>query len=124
MKRLGLVAIAAIALIAIAGTSSAFAAKTTLCKSNAYRPFCLGTDAYPSGTSVEASSSNAKIEIPSLAAVVNCSTSGLSGTTSAESGEPLPASLHWALGGCEAHGEHASSSCTVENVFEAKTGIQ
>ena len=107
---------AAMALIA----SSALATPTALCKSAAELPSCGESNQYPSGTSIEASSTNAAIE--TSIGKVTCSESSLKGKITASSGEPLPVELsQWSLAGCIIH-TIGSPKCTVTEVGEPSPG--
>lgn len=113
VKLIGLAAIAALAIAAVLGAGSASAAETALCKvgGTGMSPYCPSSERYPSNTKFSATpKSGTKITISTSLATVECSESTISGSTSAESGEPLPLSVSgWTLGGCTLH---SGGACT------------
>jgi len=111
------VAVAALALVSLAGASSALAVKTVLCKSSGSN--CASGNEYASGTSLKASSTNMKIAAGSLGSLT-CSEASLEGKTKAASGEPLPAEVTaWTFSGCVRHkllGGTESCTTTTEHL--------
>jgi hypothetical protein len=107
IKVLGLAAVAALACMAIVGTSSAFANETVLCSSNTGSE-CPGGEIYLAGTSLKASASET-VKFETSLGNVKCPESSLEGKTSAWSGEPLAAEVSaWTIGGCKL----GTSKCT------------
>lgn len=108
-KLIGLAAVAALALMAWAGAGSASAAQTTLCKTSTISPYCEGSNRYPAGTAIEASTSSFIVETKTPNLKITCSSSTLSGKTNAESGEPLGVNVSaWSMSGCKPVGCTAS----------------
>jgi len=109
IKMLGLAVGTALALTAFVGVSAASASATTLCKTNAAK--CAQADQYPSGTQFQASlQSKTSLTLSGAGYGLTCSGSTLSGSTSAQSGEPLLAKISaLTLAGCKAA---AGMNCT------------
>ena len=113
-KIVGLVAVAALALMASLGANTAFAAETTLCKTATDSPYCQAADRYPSGTTFKASPTSGKTRILTNLVNVSCSESTLEGKTSGKAGDPLPISISaWSLGNCQIY---KGASCAVTAV--------
>jgi hypothetical protein len=110
-RLIGLAAVAALALMASVGVGAAFAAKTTLCKTNTISPYCEASNRYPAETAFEASSSSLSIEVTTPKLKITCSSSAITGKTNAESGEPLGVNVSaWSISGCKPGG---ANGCTV-----------
>jgi hypothetical protein len=115
---IGLAAIAALALTALAGISSAFANETVLCKTSAST--CPVAERYSSGTSLKASSSSLVFETGM--GDIECAEPTLEGKSTAASGEPLPVEVTaWTLKGpcvnyeekCEVESENLPISASI-----------
>jgi hypothetical protein len=106
--RLSGLIIGVLVITGVLGVSSALAVETTLCKNSTNSPYCTSEDSYPTGSSLQASSTNATINM--VGGIINCASSSLSGQTTAATGAPLPVSLSaWSLEGCKV----GTTSCTV-----------
>ena len=117
-KIVGLVAVAALALMASLGAGSALAVETALCKSGTDKPYCKSENLYPAKTALKASSSKVTVNFPFAVPIkVECSESTLEGETSAAAGKPMPLAISaWTLGGCKTS---SGTGCTVTAVESA-----
>lgn len=105
---IGAAVIAVLSFTALAGTTSAFANETTLCK--AEQSYCPESSRYASGTALKAVSTNVQLSDP-YGNILSCE-SVLEGKTTAASGQPLSAEFPtWTLENCKAGWEN-NESCT------------
>jgi hypothetical protein len=85
--------------MAFVGLASASASETALCKSIESSTSCSSPNRYPSGTEVQASSTN--LTITTSLGTVTCGESSLKAKTNSLSGEPLGATVSaWTIGTC------------------------
>jgi hypothetical protein len=110
-RTIGLAVIAALALMAVAGVSSA-AARTVICKTA--ETACSEANTYGSGTSLKAAST--AVTITTSLDAISCTASALEGETTAVSGEPLPATFSgWSLESCQRN-EKACTTGSAEHL--------
>ena len=119
LKILGLMAVAAAALMATAGAGTASATPTALCKAPttpAGLPICEGFHLYPAGTNVHAVlEEGTKLNIATPAGVVECRTATLDVITEQQTAKPLGAIVNaLTFGECEDEGEPVDVT-TVKN---------
>jgi hypothetical protein len=111
LKTLGLAVVAAMALMAFVGASTASATPTALCKAptttEAGLPICEGFHLYPAGTNIHAIlEEGTKLSIPTPNGVVECKLATLNAFTEQETEMPLGAILNaLTFGACEDAGE-------------------
>jgi hypothetical protein len=113
IKMLGLTALAALALTAGLGASSA-SATTTLCKTNTGGTGCASANRYPAGTVIKAQlATGTQAVIATSIGSIQCKTTSWQGSTSAQSGEPLLGKISgWAMANCSTPVWGGSASCT------------
>ena len=110
MKTILLAAVAAMALMAIAGAGSAMATPTSLCKAPTTPgglPICEGAHLYPAGTTIHAHlEAGTRLVIPTPNGVVECVTSTIDGNTEKATAMPLGVFINvLSFNGCEDAGE-------------------
>lgn len=110
LKALGLAVVAAAALMALFGTSTASATPTALCKAPTTPgglPLCEGVHLYPAGTNIHAVlEENTKFVIATPNGIVECRTATLDALTEQQTEMPLGAIVNaLTFGACESGGE-------------------
>jgi hypothetical protein len=119
LKVLGLMVVAAAALMATVGAGAASATFTSLCKAPTTPnglPICEGNHLYPAGTRIHAElQAGTKLSIATPIGVVECKTSTLDALTEQQTEKPLGAIVNaLTFGECEDEGEPVDIT-TVKN---------